>query len=58
MAQLISGADHFFHSGRRVSFRVAQKRTIQRVLRNREIKGIKTLGSGRLGGADMARSEG
>ncbi len=42
----------------RVSFRVAQKRTIQRVLRNREIKGIKTLVSGRLGGADMARSEG
>ncbi len=42
----------------RVSFRVAQKRTIQRVLRNKEIKGIKTLVSGRLGGADMARSEG
>ncbi len=42
----------------RVSFRIAQKRTIQRVLRNKEIKGIKTLVSGRLGGADMARSEG
>lgn len=42
----------------RVSFRVAQKRTIQRVLRNKEIKGMKTLVSGRLGGADMARSEG
>lgn len=41
----------------RVSFRVAQKRTITRVLKNREVKGIKTLVSGRLGGADMARTE-
>ncbi len=42
----------------RVSFRVAQKRMITRVLKNKEIKGIKTKVSGRLGGADMARSEG
>lgn len=42
---------------RRVSFRIAQKRTIQRVMRS-GAKGIKTAVSGRLGGADMARTEG
>lgn len=42
---------------RRVSFRIAQKRTIQRVMRA-GAKGIKTAVSGRLGGADMARTEG
>lgn len=41
----------------RVSFRIAQKRTIQRVMRA-GAKGIKTAVSGRLGGADMARTEG
>lgn len=41
----------------RASFRVAQKRAIQRVMRA-GAKGIKTQVSGRLGGADMARSEG
>ena len=41
----------------RVSFRVAQKKAIQQTMRS-GAKGIKTLVSGRLGGADIARSEG
>lgn len=41
----------------RVSFRIAQKRAITRVMRA-GAKGIKTAVSGRLGGADMARTEG
>ncbi len=41
----------------RASFRVAQKRAIQRVMRA-GAKGVKTQVSGRLGGADMARTEG
>lgn len=41
----------------RASFRVAQKRSIQRVMRA-GAKGVKTQVSGRLGGADMARTEG
>jgi len=41
----------------RVSFRIAQKRAIRNTMRA-GAKGIKTLVSGRLGGADMARSEG
>ena len=41
----------------RVSFRIAQKKAIQRV-RKAGAKGIKTLISGRLGGTDIARSEG
>ena len=41
----------------RVSFRIAQKKIIQRV-RKAGAKGIKTLISGRLAGADIARSEG
>lgn len=40
----------------RVSFRVAQKRAIRNALKA-GAKGIKTEVSGRLGGADMARSE-
>lgn len=42
---------------RRVSFRRAMKQSIQRSMRM-GIKGIKTAVSGRLGGADMARTEG
>ncbi len=42
---------------RRVSFRRAMKQSIQRSMRT-GIKGIKTAVSGRLGGADMARTEG
>ncbi len=41
----------------RASFRTSQKRAIQRVMRA-GAKGIKTLVSGRLGGNDIARSEG
>ena len=42
---------------RRVSFRRAMKQAIQRTMRS-GAKGIKTAVSGRLGGADMARTEG
>jgi small subunit ribosomal protein S3 len=42
---------------RRVSFRRAMKQAIQRS-RRAGIKGVKTAVSGRLGGADMARTEG
>jgi small subunit ribosomal protein S3 len=41
----------------RVSFRIAQKRAIKNAMKA-GAKGIKTSVSGRLGGADMARSEG
>ena len=41
----------------RASFRSTQKRAIQRTMRA-GAKGVKTLVSGRLGGADIARSEG
>ena len=41
----------------RASFRTAQKRAIQQTMRS-GAKGIKTMVSGRLGGADIARSEG
>jgi len=41
----------------RASFRTAQKKAIQRV-RKAGAKGCRTLVSGRLGGADIARSEG
>lgn len=41
----------------RASFRTAQKKAIQRVMKA-GAKGIKTLVSGRLGGAEIARSEG
>lgn len=42
---------------RRVSFRRAMKQAIQRTMRS-GAKGIKTSVSGRVGGADMARTEG
>lgn len=41
----------------RQSFRIAQKKAIQQTMRS-GAKGIKTLASGRLGGAEIARSEG
>ena len=41
----------------RASFRMSQKRAIRNAMKS-GAKGIKTLVSGRLGGADMARSEG
>ncbi|PRX26211.1 SSU ribosomal protein S3P [Orenia metallireducens] len=42
----------------RVSFRRAMKQSIGRAMRQRGVEGIKVLCSGRLGGADMARTEG
>lgn len=42
---------------RRISFRRAMKQSIQRTMRS-GAKGIKTAVAGRLGGADMARTEG
>ncbi|MFC4075408.1 30S ribosomal protein S3 [Salinithrix halophila] len=42
---------------RRISFRRAMKQTIQRTLRS-GAKGVRTQVSGRLGGADIARTEG
>ena len=43
---------------KRVSFRRAMKQTIGRAMKTPGVKGIKTKVSGRLGGADIARSEG
>ena len=43
---------------KRVSFRRAMKQTIGRAMKKPGVKGIKTKVSGRLGGADIARSEG
>jgi len=51
-------ADNIAHNiENRVSFRVAQKKAIRNAMKA-GAKGIKTLVSGRLGGADIARSEG
>ena len=56
VAQLV--ADNIAHNiENRVSFRIAQKRAIRNTMKA-GAKGIKTLVSGRLGGADIARSEG
>ena len=56
VAQLV--ADNIAHQiENRVSFRNAQKRAIRNTMKA-GAKGVKTLVSGRLGGADMARSEG
>jgi small subunit ribosomal protein S3 len=41
---------------KRISFRRAMKQTIQRAMRS-GVKGVKTLCSGRLGGAEIARTE-
>ena len=55
-AQIV--ADTIAHNiENRVSFRVAQKKAIRNTMKA-GAKGIKTLVSGRLGGAEMARSEG
>ena len=43
---------------KRVSFRRAMKQTIGRAMKTPGVKGIKTKVSGRLGGADIARTEG
>ena len=56
IAQLV--ADTIAHNiENRVSFRVAQKKAIRNTMKA-GAKGIKTLVSGRLGGADIARGEG
>ena len=56
IAQLV--ADNIAHNiENRVSFRVAQKKAIRNTMKA-GAKGIKTLVSGRLGGADIARGEG
>ena len=56
VAQLV--ADAIAHNiENRVSFRVAQKKAIRNTMKA-GAKGIKTLVSGRLGGADIARGEG
>ena len=55
-AQIV--ADNIAHNiENRVSFRVAQKKAIRSTMKA-GAKGIKTLVSGRLGGADIARGEG
>ncbi|EHL18756.1 30S ribosomal protein S3 [Peptoanaerobacter stomatis] len=43
---------------RRIAFRRAMKQAMQRTMRTRGVKGIKVATSGRLGGAEMARTEG
>ncbi len=56
VAQVV--ADNIAHNiENRVSFRVAQKKAIRNTMKA-GAKGIKTLVSGRLGGADIARGEG
>lgn len=42
---------------KRISFRRAMKQTIQRAMRLNGVKGVKTMCGGRLGGAEIARSE-
>ena len=42
---------------KRISFRRAMKQTIQRAMKQRDVKGVKTACSGRLGGAEIARTE-
>ncbi len=42
---------------RRISFRRVMKKTLERVMQNKEVQGIKVMISGRLDGAEMSRSE-
>ncbi len=42
---------------KRLPFRMVMKQTIEKVMANRDVKGAKIGMSGRLGGADMSRSE-
>jgi small subunit ribosomal protein S3 len=42
---------------KRISFRRAMKQTIQRAMRTSGVKGVKTTCGGRLGGAEIARTE-
>lgn len=43
--------------GKRMPFRRVMKQMIEKVMANREVQGVKIYLGGRLGGADMARSE-
>jgi small subunit ribosomal protein S3 len=42
---------------KRMSFRRVMKQTVEKVMANRDVKGVRIALSGRLGGADMARYE-
>lgn len=42
---------------RRIPFRRVMKKTIERVMQNKDVQGIKVMISGRLDGAEMSRSE-
>ena len=42
---------------RRIPFRRVMKKTLERVMQNKEVQGIKVMISGRLDGAEMSRSE-
>jgi small subunit ribosomal protein S3 len=42
---------------KRMQFRRVLKQTIEKVMANRDVKGVRIILSGRLGGADMARQE-
>jgi small subunit ribosomal protein S3 len=42
---------------KRMPFRRVMKQTIEKVMANRDVKGVRIISSGRLGGAEMARKE-
>jgi small subunit ribosomal protein S3 len=42
---------------KRMPFRRVMKQTVEKVIANRDVEGVKVLLSGRLGGADMSRKE-
>ena len=42
---------------KRMQFRRVMKQTIEKVMANRDVQGVRIIMSGRLGGADMARRE-
>jgi small subunit ribosomal protein S3 len=42
---------------KRMQFRRVMKQTVEKVMANRDVQGVRIIMSGRLGGADMARRE-
>lgn len=42
---------------KRMTFRRVMKQTVEKVMANRDVEGVRIIVSGRLGGADMARKE-
>lgn len=42
---------------KRMPFRRVMKQTIEKIIANRDVKGVRIIASGRLGGAEMARKE-